>query len=95
VRSSSLGRRYLMVFWRRTASRPATVAGPLASSQRRNVVSSHSDAINRLQRFIGEIRTIRERTCEPKDNSNPRYHALSTAVSQLNRAIADMRTEDG
>lgn len=46
-----------------------------------------------LERMIEDVRQIRERTCEPKTNSNPRYHALSSAVSQLNRAIEDMRAD--
>ena len=29
-----------------------------------------------LRRMIEEIRQIRERTCDPKSNQNPRYHAL-------------------
>lgn len=39
------------------------------------------------------IRVIRDRHCEPRSNQNPRYLALSNAVSGLNRAIADMRSE--
>jgi hypothetical protein len=35
--------------------------------------------IRRLSELIDEIRRIRYRTCEPKNNSNPRYHALSTS----------------
>ena len=34
-----------------------------------------------LRRMIEEIRQIRERTCDPKSNQNPRYHALSSAVT--------------
>jgi hypothetical protein len=44
-----------------------------------------------LERMIEDVRQIRERTCEPRSKENPRYHALSSAVSQLNRAIEDMR----
>jgi hypothetical protein len=49
--------------------------------------------IARLERMIEDVRRIRDRACEPKSNSNPRYHALSSAVSQLNRAIDNMRAE--
>ena len=47
-----------------------------------------------LERMIEEIRRIRYRTCELKENTNRRYHALSSAVSSLLRAIDDMRAED-
>ena len=47
--------------------------------------------ITRLEQMIDDIRAIRERTCEPKRNTNPRYLALSSAISQLNRAIEDLR----
>ena len=43
-----------------------------------------------LRRMIEEIRQIRERTCDPKSNHNPRYHALSSAVSSLGKAAKDM-----
>lgn len=46
-----------------------------------------------LKRMVVEIRQIRDRTCEPKSKENPRYHALSSAVSQLDRAIRDMYAE--
>lgn len=41
--------------------------------------------------MIDRIRNIRDRTCEPKNRSNPRYHALSLAVSGISKAIDDMR----
>jgi hypothetical protein len=53
----------------------------------------HKD-VTRLEQMIDDIRAIRERTCEPKRNTNPRYLALSSAISQLNRAIEDLRAED-
>lgn len=56
-------------------------------------MSDYQNDISSLERMIEEVRRIRDRTCEPKANSNPRYHALSSAVSQLNRAIDDMRAE--
>jgi hypothetical protein len=43
-----------------------------------------------VRRMIEEIRQIRERTCDPKSNQNPRYHALSSAVSSLGKAAKDM-----
>lgn len=49
--------------------------------------------ITRLEQMADEIRAIRERTCEPKNNTNPRYHALSSAVAQLSRAIEHLRAE--
>lgn len=39
------------------------------------------------------LRSIRERTCEPKNNQNLRYHALSSAVSSLEKAINDIGSE--
>jgi hypothetical protein len=56
-------------------------------------MSDYQGDISNLERMIEDVRRIRDRTCEPKSNSNPRYHALSSAVSQLNRAIDDMRAE--
>jgi len=56
-------------------------------------MSEYEDDIGRLKHMIEDVRRIRERTCEPKSNANPRYHALSAAVHQLNRAIDDMRAE--
>jgi hypothetical protein len=49
--------------------------------------------IARIQAMVEEIRAIRTRTCEPKNQSNPRYHALSMAVSGLMKAADDMRAE--
>jgi hypothetical protein len=49
--------------------------------------------IDTLKRMIEDIRSIRDRTCEPKSNENPRYHALSLAISGLSKAIGDMRME--
>jgi len=43
--------------------------------------------------MIDDLRRIRE-ACEPKRNDNPRYHAISAAISQLNRAIADMQAAE-
>jgi hypothetical protein len=57
------------------------------------LMSEYKGDIASLERMIEDVRRIRERTCEPKSNSNPRYHALSAVVHQLNRAIDDMRAE--
>jgi hypothetical protein len=43
--------------------------------------------------MVEDIRAIRDRTCEPKDRSNPRHYALSRAVSALFKAAEDMRRE--
>jgi hypothetical protein len=56
-------------------------------------MSDYQSDVSSLECMIDDVRRIRDRTCEPKSNSNPRYHALSSAVSQLNRAIDDMRAE--
>jgi hypothetical protein len=47
--------------------------------------------VERLARMVDEVRAIRTRTCEPKSNTNPRYLALSSVVSNLNKAIEDIR----
>ncbi len=49
--------------------------------------------VTRLEQMAEEIRAIRERNCEPKNKTNPRYHALSSAIAQLNRAIEHLRSE--
>jgi hypothetical protein len=59
------------------------------------MTNDYSADLGRLESIAQEIRRIRERTCEPKRNSNARYHALSSAVSSLDKAIADMRAEGG
>ncbi len=57
-------------------------------------VPTYEPDIGRIESMIQDIRAIRDRTCKPKDRSNPRYHALSAAVSGLMKAASDMRTED-
>ena len=47
----------------------------------------------RLRQIADELRTIRNRTCEPKSNQNPRYHRLSTAVSSVEFAADDIDDE--
>lgn len=56
-------------------------------------MSTYDRDIAQLDAMIEDIRAIRARTCEPKNQSNPRYHALSMAVSGLKKAAEDMRTE--
>ena len=41
-----------------------------------------------LQRMQERLRTLRDLLCEQKNKNNPRYHAFSSAIAQLNRAIA-------
>lgn len=43
--------------------------------------------IDELESIAGRLRTLRTKHCEPKNAGNPSYHALSTAVAQINRAI--------
>lgn len=40
-----------------------------------------------LEEIADRLRSIRTKHCEPKNAGNPSYHALSTAVAQINRAI--------
>ncbi len=55
-------------------------------------MSSYDQDLARIDAMVEEVRSIRDRTCQPKDRSNPRYHAFSQAVSGLMEAAADMRT---
>jgi hypothetical protein len=56
-------------------------------------MAGYDNEIARLETCMEEVRRIRARTCEPKANSNPRYLGLSNAVSGMNKAIDDMRSE--
>jgi hypothetical protein len=56
-------------------------------------MSTYEGELKRIRAMIEEVQAIRERTCEPKDRSIPRYHALSQAVSALSKAADDMRRE--
>lgn len=58
------------------------------------MANDHSEVISEMQRIQERLRTIRDRHCDPKSNANPRYLALSNAVSALSRVIADMTEED-
>jgi hypothetical protein len=53
-----------------------------------------SDA-ERLDQLVEELRSLRNRTCEPKSNANQRYLRLSNAVSALLWVADDLRREDG
>lgn len=57
------------------------------------VTKDYTDVVSELTRIRERLRTIRDRHCEPKSIANPRYLALSNAVSGLNKAIADMKEE--
>jgi hypothetical protein len=57
------------------------------------VMSNYEAELSALQSMIDELRRVRERTCEPKHQTNPRYHALSSAISSINRAMEDMTRE--
>jgi hypothetical protein len=56
-------------------------------------MTDYSGDIVKLERFAEEVRRIRTRTCEPKTNTNPRYLALSNVVTNIRKAVADMRSE--
>jgi hypothetical protein len=56
-------------------------------------MSPYDKGIARIQARVEEIRAIRSRTCEPEDASNPRYHALSTAVPALMKAADHVSKE--
>lgn len=57
-------------------------------------MSTHAVDVAALERMVDDIRAIRERTCDPKSHQNPRYLALSNAVSNLNKAIGQLSQED-
>jgi hypothetical protein len=56
-------------------------------------VAAHEEDIARIEAMVQDIRAIRDRTCEQKDRSSPRYHALSMSVSGLMKAVDDMRRD--
>ena len=66
--------------------------GPIEEFHRL-MTNDYTDVIGEMRHMQQRIRAIRDRYCEPKTNENPRYLALSNAVSGLNRAIADMEDE--
>lgn len=53
-------------------------------------MADYGKEINLLRAMVDEIRRIRDRTCEPKSNQNPRYLALSSAIAGINKAIENM-----
>jgi len=57
------------------------------------LMSPYDDAIGELRLMQERLRTIRERTCDPKSNENARYLGLSNAVSGINKAIDNMLAE--
>jgi len=56
-------------------------------------VNSYEDEVSELRRIQDRLRSIRDRTCDPKTNANDRYLGLSGAVSGINKAIDDMLKE--
>jgi hypothetical protein len=57
------------------------------------MANDYKDVIGELRGIQERLRAIRDRYCDPKSNENPRYLALSSAVSGLNKAINHMRKE--
>lgn len=53
------------------------------------------DVVDELESIADRLRSIRGRRCEPKNAGNPSYHALSTAVAQINRAIKSFQADRG
>lgn len=56
-------------------------------------MSDYTDVIGEMEKMQDRLRTIRERYCEPKNQDNPRYNALSRAVSSIGSAVKDMQAE--
>jgi hypothetical protein len=48
-------------------------------------------AVLRLTAITEELQAIHDRVCSQKNADNPRYHGLSSAVSGINKAMADMQ----
>ena len=57
-------------------------------------MNSRNDDMRRIEAMVAEIRSIRDRRCTVKANTNPRYLALSSAVSNLNKVADELRQED-
>lgn len=49
--------------------------------------------IAELESMLQKVQGIRTRSCEPKANTNPRYHALSLVITILRKAVDDLRSE--
>lgn len=56
-------------------------------------MSDDRDPVDELEAMRERIRAIRTRYCEPKSNANPSYLALSNVVSNLSKAIDDMKAD--
>ena len=56
-------------------------------------MTDYAEDIRELEEMIEKVQRIRDRSCEPKRNTNPRYLALSSAVTGLRKAADDMRAE--
>jgi hypothetical protein len=50
--------------------------------------------IPRLEDMVQELRSQRERNCEPKSNENRRYLEYCVAVSSLNWIARDLAAEE-
>ena len=57
-------------------------------------MDSNDESIKELRLMQERLRGIRERTCDPKSNENPRYLGLSHAVSGITKAIDHMLAEE-
>jgi hypothetical protein len=55
--------------------------------------NDYNDVIGEMRSMQDRLRAIRDRYCEPKDNTNPRYLGLSNSISGMNKAIDDMAAE--
>jgi hypothetical protein len=53
-----------------------------------------STDVKRLAEMADQLRSMRYRLCEPKANTNPRYHAFSQAVSSIDKVIASIGAEE-
>lgn len=53
-----------------------------------------SGDIRWLREAANRVRYIRNRTCEPKNNTNRRYLELCVAVSSLEWVARDLEAED-
>ncbi len=53
-----------------------------------------NELVDELESIADRLRSIRGKHCEPKNAANPSYHALSTAVAQINRAIKSFQADE-
>jgi len=51
------------------------------------------DPDHELEAIADRLRTLRTQHCEPKSAANPNYHAFSTSIAQINRAIKAFRAD--